>query len=194
MAVVRSELDVRYALAVIEAFFPALLGGLFQFPWMQRNGFLHESEMLVILLGAAQSIEWNLGRRVLDLSYFALPLYGRQLARAHAIPMLLCALAPPLGYMSGSALAGVRPDVRFLLFATLAVGVKNLASLSVAFRNGPSAWLFRALSVAGGLIVGGLAIGATADGMLASLLCASAFGFIALRQLGETIARYDPLP
>ena len=132
-------------------------------------------------------------RGIRDLSYFALPLYGRQLARAQAIAPCAGALAVPLGFGLGAALAGKAPPAEALVTLCLAAAVTALIAVSAALREGARAWLYILLAWGGGALVVSATLAAGAIGHLAPPLAAVLLGFIALRQFGETLARYDPV-
>lgn len=128
------------------------------------------------------------------ISFFAMPLYGRQLARAHAIAPSITALAAPLGFICGLALRThhVSPDL--LLVAILAGIVGSLVALSAVFREGPSAWLYYALTATAGTIIALPVIARVPAAAAVSTALAVILGYAALRAFGETLARYDPLP
>jgi len=129
--------------------------------------------------------------RVRDLTYFTAPLYGRQLARAHALTATCVAVAAPLTIV---CVAFVRhaawpwPNVVATFASAIVVA---LVALSGTLRQGAAAAGYAALSLAaGGFIVMLAQSGVPVYGWfsLAALL-----GFLALRAFGETLARYDPL-
>jgi hypothetical protein len=132
-------------------------------------------------------------RGIRDLSYFALPLYGRQLARAQAIAPCAGALAVPLGFALGASLAGKALPGEQLAALCLAGAVTALVSVSAALREGPRAWLYIFLAWGAGSLVAGATLPGGKLGSLAPALAALFLGFIALRQFGETLARYDPI-
>jgi hypothetical protein len=129
--------------------------------------------------------------RVRDLTYFTAPLYGRQLARAHAVTACCVAVAAP-ATMLGVALLQHAPWVWENAGATFAGSlVAALVGLSGTLRHGAAAAAYALLAVvAGGAIVVLPLAGVPFYGWftLAMLL-----GFLALRAFGETLARYDPL-
>ncbi len=128
------------------------------------------------------------------VSFFAMPLYGRQLARAHAVAPCLLSLAAPLGFLFGLALRfhHVSPLLAFVgLLANLAGA---LVALSAVFRDGPRAWLYYALTAAAGLAIALPVYVHLPFAAAWSAAIAFTIGFLALRAFGETLARYDPLP
>jgi hypothetical protein len=128
------------------------------------------------------------------VSFFAMPLFGRQLARAHAIAPVLAACAIPLGYEAGAALRGAPLTLPSFTITVLATVVATLISLSSVFRDGLRAALYV------GLAIGTVALIAAATALVPERATPIAFGiavvvgFFALRAFGETLARYDPLP
>lgn len=136
--------------------------------------------------------------RVRDLMYFAAPLYGRQLARAHALTALVGALAPPAAFFAVQALRGMPWTWLAMLATGAACAVAALVGLSVSLRRPPAdgygtvaATSYLAIALAGGATVAALfSLGVPAYGWLAVALL---LGFLALRAFGETLARYDPV-
>jgi len=129
------------------------------------------------------------------------PLFGRERARANAIVpgavVLLCASAQ---YVGTRALGhGTVPAILFLLSAIGGITALTIA-LSVPLRSRWNRALYAALAIGGALLSGGLAafvLFATrsqAAATAAALAVALPVGFVALRQYGEALARYDPLP
>ena len=134
---------------------------------------------------------------VRDGMYFAAPLYGRQLARAHALVALAGAFALPLGATLGWAVrGGRRAELAPGGFAPALFFAAALAAI-VALSATPRAGRARA-----GYALFALAAGATTlapyfigvrDAGFASLALALIAGFFGLRAFGETLARYDPV-
>jgi len=128
------------------------------------------------------------------LTFFIAPLYGRQLARAHAVAPAVGALAIPCGYAAGAALRGHPLAPATFVTCVLAALVATLVGLSSTFRDGIRAALYVVLGFGA---AAGLALPA-AFGLPHALeivtVLAFALGFFALRAFGETLARYDPLP
>jgi hypothetical protein len=195
-AVVRYQLDRRFAgeLAITFALLlsaTTLFGSLLIRP-APREQFL----ALVVAVLASGELQWRLSPRIRDVLYFTLPLYGRQLARAYVVPMLLCAIAAPLGVAGGGMLAHSGPGFgfTFVVCASLAGSIDGLVILSAAFREGAAAWLFRGLGFASGCAAGASILAGKPLALPLAILATFVLGFVALRQLGETIARFDPVP
>lgn len=167
-------------------------------------------KFLAVFFGAMAGTEL----RVRDLMYFAAPLYGRQLARAHALTAIIAALAYPLAFIL--ALKGVvfpRGEDPFFWSAVLgALGffcvwgvfgmvlpsvVAALVGLSATLRKGAAAAVYFVLAIATGAALGLIfQFGLLSFGWLGlalTIALAIVLGFIALRAFGETLARYDPI-
>ena len=128
------------------------------------------------------------------LTFFAMPLYGRQLARAHAIAPSLLALAIPAGYAAGSIARTHEFPAALLATMFGAALVSTLVALSSIFRDGLRASLYVVLAAIVGVAVT-LPFVLQADyGLALSAALAAIAAFFALRAFGETLARYDPLP
>ncbi|HTU83441.1 MAG TPA: hypothetical protein VMF61_15015 [Candidatus Acidoferrales bacterium] len=141
--------------------------------------------------GIAMAMVQSPGRYAhLDLCEQSAPLFGRELARAKAlVPCLVATLATlcyGVGALAGGASWGAAPRLSMALAATLAA---TLTALSASVRRGSARSLYVLLSAAVACAAYALAtIGAAAE----AAFCASA-AFVALRQYGETLARYDPV-
>jgi hypothetical protein len=129
--------------------------------------------------------------RVRDLTYFTAPLYGRQLARAHAVTASCVAIVAPFT-MLGVALLKHAPWPWQSVVATLAGSlVAALVGLSGTLRQGAAAAAYALLAVVAGGAIVLLPLGGVPFYGWFSL--AVLLGFLALRAFGETLARYDPL-
>jgi len=193
IAIVRRHLDRRFAWDFVAHV--ALVGGIaFLFGRLLTAWWTPLA--VVSALCAALAGERSLARSLRRLTFFAMPLYGRQLARAHAIAPSLMALSVPLGYAGGAALRHAPLSPGMVLSTVLAALVATLVSLSSVFRDGARAALYITLAAA-------LAITVTVApfefeptvaraAAFATLLAAIA-GYFALRAFGETLARYDPV-
>ncbi|MBD5604593.1 MAG: hypothetical protein IAI48_05825 [Candidatus Eremiobacteraeota bacterium] len=190
VAIVRHHMDRRFAFDFAVQF---VLVGLLGYGFAIAFG---PVQPIVIcgVLAATNAAERAHAATLRGVSWFAMPLFGRQLARAHAIAPVLGALAIPLGYATGTALRGVPFPLESLAATMLASSVAVLVSLSSVFRDGIRAALYV------GIAIGAVATIATAFALLAphglAFAAALAFveGFFALRAFGETLARYDPVP
>lgn len=191
VAIVRRHVDRRFGIdwamqfglvvAIAYVFAPTLANPLFALG-------------IASTLAAASAAERTHADSLRRVTFFAMPLYGRQLARAHAVVPVLLALAIPAGYGLGAVVRthNFPPALLGMMFG--AALVATLVSLSATFRDGIRAWLYVILAATAGLLVS-LPYALFADrGLGLSLALALLIGFIALRAFGETLARYDPLP
>jgi len=129
--------------------------------------------------------------RVRDLTYFTAPLYGRQLARAHALTATCVALAAPFTIVAIAAIRHATWPWPHSV-ATLAGSiVAALVALSGTLRRGGAAMTYALLAVAAGALI--MALAQAGVPVYAWLAFAALLGFLALRAFGETLARYDPL-
>lgn len=164
----------------------------------------HTGLLLVVTVAVLLAASVGFARRQADeltsLRYFAAPLYGRELARAHAILPCAYALAFPLGMACGLGFSALvtrlsGPPSAVALLASLALGqpVAALVALSACLRGGRDRVLYVGLAIAAGAAI---ELVGTFGGPIAfagDALAASVIGFVALRAFGETLARYDPI-
>ncbi len=191
LAIVRRHIDRRYAIDWAIQFF---LVGTISYVFGQLFGDPMAIFGIVGFAAAASVIDAQHRRFLKGLTFFAAPLYGRQLARAHAIAPAIAALSVPLAYVCGAALHG-RALPTMLAFALVpAAVVAALVALSSAFREGYRAALYVGIAGAAALSLGAPFEFRLAHALALSLALAALEGFFALRAFGETLARYDPLP
>ncbi len=128
----------------------------------------------------------------LDLCEQSAPLFGRELARAKAlVPCVLAALAT-VAYCAGAAAGGGQGDVALRLAIALpAVIAATLTALSATIRYGPSRLLYVVLAVA--TSGAAYAIAVAGDSLAGELAFCALVAFLALRQYGEALARFDPV-
>ncbi|GAC1300903.1 MAG: hypothetical protein NVSMB19_08240 [Vulcanimicrobiaceae bacterium] len=188
IAIVRRHIDRHFALDWTLQFV-IVLGLTYAFVTLFGGMLL----VAIAVLAATRSAEETQVRSLRRLTFFTVPLYGRQLARAHAIAPSLLALSLPLGYAAGAALRGHPLDAEGFVTAVSAVVVATLVALSASFRDGRDRALYVALALGAGVAI---AATYTPDHVWfrVTLALAVAEGFFALRAFGETLARYDPLP
>lgn len=143
------------------------------------------------LIGIAVAIlQRGAGRfRELELCEQSAPLYGRELARATALVPCLAVTFALAAYWIVSAVYS-RFDPLVPLLGAFAVYAATLVALSAGVRTGLSRLLYVAMACAVPAIAFALAI--TSPAAVPLGLCALT-GFIALRQYGEALARYDPV-
>jgi hypothetical protein len=159
------------------------------------------SAMVLVAVGGCVALGFRRSQTVelTSLRYFAAPLYGRELARAHALVPCLRALAFPLGLAAGLSVAAllqrpVQSDWASLL-AALALGqpVAAAIALSGCLRQGRPRALYAVLAVVAGTSIEWIGIFGGPLGLPGAALAAAAIGFAGLRAFGETLARYDPV-
>lgn len=153
-------------------------------------------------------VQRNVGRsRDLELCEQSAPLYGRNLARATAaVPCIVVTLAA-LSYWAAQFLTGLAAPPAFFATVLAAVNATTLVALSATLRRGFARYLYVALGAAVGLIAFFLSAYADAMrfqpvehhypdvlGIVSALVFCSFIAFVALRQYGELLARYDPVP
>lgn len=155
---------------------------------------------VAVLFAASVGFASRQANELTSLRYFAAPLYGRELARAHAILPCAYALSFPLGLAGGVGLCALitrlpGPPNGAALLASLMLGqpVTALIALSACLRAGRDRVLYVCLAIAAGAAI---ELVGTFGGPIAfagDALAAFVIGFVALRAFGETLARYDPI-
>jgi hypothetical protein len=134
---------------------------------------------------------------VRDGMYFAAPLYGRQLARAHALVALAGAFALPLGATLGWALRGAPGNELapggFAVTLFCAAALSAVVALSATPRCGGARAVYALLAVGAGAVTLIPYVTGLRDAPFAGLAAALLLGFFGLRAFGETLARYDPI-
>lgn len=147
---------------------------------------------LCALLGITTALAQSPGLHPhLDSCEQSAPLFGRHLARAKAlVPCVAAALAVAL-YAVAQALHGM-PNVA-ITFATAlaAVLAATLTALSATIRRGAPRVLYVAFAAA--VAVAAYALVVEARSLLGELLVCAIVAFLALRQYGEALGRYDPI-
>ena len=126
----------------------------------------------------------------LDRCEQSAPLFGRELARAKAlVPCVAVTLATSI-YAVAQLSRGAF-DTYALLVALPAVVTATLVAISATMRGGASRALYVLLAVAAS--AGAYAIGVVGHSLLGELAFCVIVAFFAVRQYGETLARYDPI-
>jgi hypothetical protein len=127
--------------------------------------------------------------RELELCEQSAPLYGRELARATAlVPSIIVTLALAAYWLVSSVY--VRPEITTVAVTAFAVYAGTLVALCAGVRTGAPRIVYLIMACA----VPALAFALTfASAALLPLAICALIGFIALRQYGEALARYDPL-
>jgi hypothetical protein len=191
VAIVRRHIDRRFAIDWAMEF-----GIVAAIAYIFTHTFAHPLFPLGIasVLAAASAAERDHAASLRRVTFFAMPLYGRQLARAHAVAPSLLALAIPCGYTLGAfARTHVFPVQLFAAMLCAAL-VATLVALSAIFRDGARAWLYVGLAAVAGPLVASPYVLLGGRGLTLTFALALVTAFFALRAFGETLARYDPLP
>lgn len=189
IAIVRRHIDRRFGVDWLMQF--AIVGALAA---IFAPSFGHAALFVLAALASVMPIEHQHIASLRRLTFFSVPLFGRQLARAHAVAPTVAALALPCGYAAGAALRGVPISPERFIAAICVVTVATLVALSATFRDGRERTLYVGLALGASIVLAAvdLATGPHAIAIVGAL--ALVIGFFALRAFGETLARYDPLP
>lgn len=127
----------------------------------------------------------------LDLCERSAPLFGRELARAKALVPCIVATLATAAYCAAAEAAGMRDLARVFTGAFAATIASTLTAMCATVRSGPARLLYVALAAAActcAYVL--LAAGGSLPGELAFSALVS---FLALRQYGEALARFDPV-
>jgi hypothetical protein len=162
------------------------------------------------LCGIVAAIAQRGGARLreLELCEQSAPLYGRQLARATATVPCIIVTISSFVYWFVQFVTGMAAPPAFFLLALAAVNASTLVACSATVRRGPSRYLYVALAWLTAMVSYALAIYldrlrppprgvdhySDALGVATELSFCLVVGFIAVRQYGESLARYDPVP
>ena len=148
------------------------------------------------ILGIAWALAQSHGRHTyLDASERSAPLFGRELGRAKAIAPVVCTAFTTVIYWSAQYLRGATLPASDLLPVLAAAITATLVALNATLKSG--ATRLGICAAAGASVAICCAIVALRNGdplgvAVEVLFCVVA-GFFALRQYGESLARYDPL-
>lgn len=189
IAIVRRHIDRRFGVDWLMTFaFVAALAAIF------APSFGYSAIFILAALASVMPIENQHIASLRRLTFFSVPLFGRQLARAHAVAPTLAALALPCGYAAGAAMRGVPISPERFITAICVVTIATLVALSGTFRDGRDRALYVGLALATSisLAILDLVAGPMSPRIVGAL--ALLVGYFALRAFGETLARYDPLP
>jgi hypothetical protein len=147
---------------------------------------------LCSLLGIAMALAQSPGvHQHLDRCEQSAPLFGRELARAKASVPCVAAILAGFCYAGGQLVRGASGVPLVLLIALSAVIASTLIALSAAMRRGAARTLY--VLLAAGTSAGAYSLIAAARSLPAELVFCALVAFFALRQYGETLARYDPI-
>lgn len=127
--------------------------------------------------------------RELELCEQSAPLYGRELARATAlVPFVIVSIALAAYWLVGAVYA--HTGLAALAISAFGAVAATLVALCAGVRTGAARVLYIGMACAVPAIAFALAVSSPAA--TAPAICAL-IGFIALRQYGEALARYDPV-
>jgi hypothetical protein len=144
------------------------------------------------LLGIGLALAQSPGlHRHLDRCEQSAPLFGRELARAKALVPCVAAGLALLAYAGAALLRGTDGAPLALSIALPAVMASTLVALSATIRRGAARFLYVLLAAATSAAAYALAVAARS--ILAELALCAIVAFLALRQYGEALARYDPI-
>lgn len=161
------------------------------------GGYAHASGLAdAIFICAAAGIIVALlqgaGRHVhLDLCEQSAPLFGRELARAKALTPCVAASAATLAYGAGVAAVHGTDAFGVIAVALPAAITSTLVALLATIRSGSSRVLYVGLACASAVVA--YAVASVAASIAGELTFCAVVSFLALRQYGEGLARYDPV-
>ena len=147
---------------------------------------------LCSLLGIALALAQSPGlHRHLDRCEQSAPLFGRELARAKAVVPCVAAGFAVATFGIGELLRGTTGLPLTMLVALAALVPATLTALCATIRRGASRVLYVALAA----VACGAAyvLVSVAHSIYAELGLCAIVAFLALRQYGEALARYDPI-
>ena len=145
-------------------------------------------------IGIAVALLQGPGRHAyLDTNERSAPLFGRELARAKALAPLISATVATFVYWVAQFAAGFVVPALFLALSLACVLAATLVAMNATTRSGPARVLYIAFAGATVAIAFLIAKSGGAIGAATELLFCIVVGFVALRQYGESLARYEPL-
>lgn len=189
LAIVRRHIDRRFAVDWAMQF-----AIVFALAYIFAPSFGQFALPVLATLAAASVIETQHVQSLRRLTFFTVPLFGRQLARAHAIAPSVAAFALPLGYAAGAAARGAAISPERFAAAVCVVTIATLVALSATFRDGRDRVLYLVLAVGAGVSLDLVDRAGIVQPLRAIVPAAAALAYAAVRAFGETLARYDPLP
>ncbi|MGH7708966.1 MAG: hypothetical protein ACREM6_13755 [Vulcanimicrobiaceae bacterium] len=184
IAILRNELDASWIRETLAAVLVAAIAARFSFPNTDGNAI-----WLATLFGGLVGLHVRRSRAP-RVAYLAAPIYGRELARALALPAILAALIAAWVLCAIAAVRGVELNAAFVALPSAAAVVAALTAQAAMLRSGQARLLYLAL---GYTAVGAIAAAAGLLPAPIALLLACGLGYAALRSLAETLARYDAI-
>jgi hypothetical protein len=147
---------------------------------------------LCSLVGIVIALDQTPGRhRHLDRCEQSAPLFGRELARAKALVPCIAGLLATVLFACTQFARGSPTGLVTLLAVSPAVVACALTALSATTRRGATRALYVLLACA--VMGGAYALAVIAHNLPAELGFCIIVAFFALRQYGETLARFDPI-
>jgi hypothetical protein len=129
----------------------------------------------------------------LDTNERSAPLFGRELARAKALAPLISATIATFVYWAAQFAGGFAAPALFLALSLACVLAATLVALNATTRSGAGRALYVALAGATVVVAFLITRSGGTIGAATELFFCVLVGFIALRQYGESLARYEPL-
>jgi len=127
----------------------------------------------------------------LDLCEWSAPLFGRELARAKALVPCIAATLAAGAYCAAAEAAGMRDLPRAFTGAFAAAIPSTLTAMCATIRTPPARLLY--VGLAAGACAGAYALLVAGKSLPGELAFSALASFLALRQYGEALARYDPI-
>ncbi|MBV8155002.1 MAG: hypothetical protein JO029_15250 [Candidatus Eremiobacteraeota bacterium] len=128
---------------------------------------------------------------ILDLCEESAPLFGRELARAKALAPCIVAAIATLAYCAPSIALRAPHALETVAIAMIAAPACALVALSASVREGAPRALYVALACT--VAAGAYAIATAGASLSGELAFCALVAFVALRQYGEALARFDPV-
>lgn len=145
-------------------------------------------------IGIAIALLQGPGRHAyLDTNERSAPLFGRELARAKALAPVISATIATLVYWVAQFASGFAAPAAFLALSVACVLAATIVALNATTHSGLGraiALVLSAITVVAAFLI---AKSGGAIGTATELVFCAIVGFIALRQYGESLARYEPL-
>jgi len=132
--------------------------------------------------------------RELELIEQSAPLFGRELARATAVVPCVTMVVALAAYWAAQFVAGFAPPLSLFVLCAAAVVAATLVAMSATLRRGAARYLYVVLACAVAVIAYVLIAYVNVLRGVWELAFCALIVFIALRQYGEALARYDPIP
>jgi hypothetical protein len=127
----------------------------------------------------------------LDVCEQSAPLFGRELARAKGVAPAIIALLVTLAYFSPQIAGSTIETATAFSIAAAAAITSTMVALCATLRQGTPRALYVALACA--TSAGAYFIAAVGTSLAGELAYCALLTFLALRQYGEALARYDPV-